>query len=324
MGNFQDCLGSFQTYRASAEVHLQNDLLHPGQAEKSELMVALRSNASTLLSEAKILLSFSPNAVLDNEDRNHINESRLLKSISRDASTAMQQLIRVAGNSIIVNSAAPAYNDALTHPHGIGILTGDPVVSVPQSLDDTCWRIGGSAPVVLKLLDLARTKDEVLRAVQIVFASLEGSWRNSEAMERENGYGVLAGLMREKLGFGSIFGETHSSRPHAAPVDIRQREELALELLRLTLSFVGYSEVNPEDALLINGLAYRFLLVDFDTWRRAPIATQKLYYSQFVHYAAKGKHHRFNSKRLIRMRTWYTFPHITNAYSSPRYCEEVT
>jgi hypothetical protein len=151
---------------------------------------------------------------------------------------------------------------------------------------------------------LARTKDEVLRAVQVVFESLEGSWRNSEAMERENGYGVLAGLMREKLGFGSIFGESISSRPYAAPVDIRQREELALELLRLTLSFVGYSEVNPEDALLINGLAYRFLLVDFDTWRRAPIATQKLYYSQFVHYAARGRHHKFNSKRLIRMRKY--------------------
>jgi hypothetical protein len=267
-------------------------------------MAALRQYASTLLPEPKILISFSPNAVLDNEDRNHVNETRLIKSLSREASKNLQQLIRVAGKSIIVNSAAASYNEALTHAHGIAILTGDPVVSVPQSLDDTCWRIGGSAPVVLKLLDLARTKDEVLRAVQIVFNSLEGSWRNSEAMERENGYGVMAGLMREKLGFGSIFGESISSRPYAAPVDVRQREELALELLRLTLSFVGYSEVNPEDALLINGLAYRFLLVDFDTWRRAPIATQKLYYSQFVHYAAKGRHHKFNSKRLIRMRKY--------------------
>ena len=110
--------------------------------------------------------------------------------------------------------------------------------------------------------------------------------------------------MREKLGFGSLFGDVSSvsHRPPPLPVDLAQREELALELLRMTLKFVGYSETKPETAVMINSLAYRFLLVDFDTWRRAPIATQKVYYGQFVHYAAKGNHHRFNAKRLIRMR----------------------
>jgi hypothetical protein len=301
-GNFQDCLGSFQTYRASAEIHLQNELQHQAHAEKSELMSALRQSANKLVPESMLLLSFTANGVLDNSDQNHVDETRLIKFLSRDASTALRNALRSRGNFLAVNSAVPSYNEALTLPHGLAFLKGDPVVSVPQALDDSCWRLGGSAPVLLKLLDLARTKDEVLSAVRVIFQALEGSWRNSEAMERENGYGVLAGLMREKLGFGSIFGDSNQSRPPPIPVDLGQREELALELLRLTLSFVGYNEVNPEDALLINGLAYRFLLVDFDTWRRAPIATQKLYYSQFVHYAAKGKHHRFNSKRLVRMR----------------------
>jgi hypothetical protein len=304
VGNFQDSLGSFQTYRASSEVHLKNEQLHPAQPDRSELMAALRQHASVLVPESKIIISFSPTFTLDSDDQNQVNESRLIKNLPSDAASSLNRTLRTRGTCVIVNSAVSPISEAAIVSHGLGFLTGDPVVMVPQALDDACWRLGGSAPVVLKLLDLARTKDEVIRAVQIVFASLENNWRNSEAIERENAYGVLAGLIREKLGFGSLFGDTGlaSNRPLPLPVDLRQREELALELLRMTLAFVGYSETHPENALLINGLAYRFLLVDFDTWRRAPIATQKVYYGQFVHYAAKGKYHKFNAKRLVRMR----------------------
>jgi hypothetical protein len=307
VGNYQDSLGSFQTYRASSEVHLKNEQLHPAQPDKSELMAALRQHASALVPESKIIISFSPTFTLDSDDQNQVNESQLIKNLPSDAASSLNRTLRTHGTCVIVNSAVTPISEAAITSHGLGFLTGEPVVSVPQALDDACWRLCGSAPVVLKLLDLAKTKDEVIRAVQIIFASLENNWRNSEAIERENAYGVLAGLIREKLGFGSLFGDTGlaSNRPLPLPVDLKQREELALELLRMTLAFVGYSEINPENALLINGLAYRFLLVDFDTWRRAPIATQKVYYGQFVHYAAKGKHHKFNAKRLVRMRKFY-------------------
>lgn len=301
-GNFQDCLGGFQTYHASAELNRLNELLHPGQEENSDILAAVRKKASLLSPEYQLSLSFLPSAVLDNEDHNHVNEAKLIKSLSKEAARMMQNLIRAGGNSIIVNCAIPSFNEALTQPHGVGVLTGDPVFIVPQSLDDACWRIAGSAAVCLKLVELARTKDAVLRATEILFRSIEDSWRNSEAMERENGFGVLAGILHEKLGFGSVFEDRGLARPVPTPVDITEREELALDLLRLILQFVGYDEVHPEESLIINPLAYRILLVDFDTWRRTPIATQKLYYSQFVNFATKSKNQKFNTKRLTRMR----------------------
>jgi beige protein homolog 1 len=308
VGNLQDALGLFQTYRASAEIHIMNEKLNPEDPEKSDIMAAMTYPAGTMLPESKILISFSPKAVLDSEDRNHINETRLLKSLSRDAAGSLRQAIQQHGSSVIVNSAIPSYNEAMTSSCGIAILTGDPIVVVPNSLDDACWQIGGVAPVMLKLLDMSRTKDQVLRAVHILFQSLEGSWRNSEVVEREQAiaYGVLAGLLREKLGFGSIFATDSSvstARSDLA-VEPAEREELALELLRMILAFVGYSEIHPENALMINSLAYRYLLVDFDTWRKAPIATQKLYYGQFVHYTAKGQHYKYNMKRIVRMRKY--------------------
>lgn len=300
-GNFQDCLGGFQTYRASAELNRLNELLHPNQEEKSDIITAIRQKASMLSPEFRLYLSFLPAAVLDNEDRNHVNEARLIKSLSKDAAKMLQRLIRAGGNSVIINGAIPSFNEALTHPHGVAILTGGPMVLVPQALDDACWRIAGSAAVGLRLVELARTKDAVLRATDILLKSVEDSWRNSEAMERENGFGVLAGILREKLGFGSVFEERGHARLASAPVDPSEREELALELLRRILCFVGYDEAHPEKSLIINPLAYRVLLVDFDTWRRTPIATQKLYYSQFVHFASKSRDHKFNVKRLVRM-----------------------
>ncbi|KAF2398110.1 beach-domain-containing protein [Trichodelitschia bisporula] len=302
-GNFQDCLGSFQTYRASAELNQHNELLHPGQEENSEIVSAIRQKASLLLGENQLLLSFSPSAVMDNDDTNNINEAKLAKSLSKEARRNMQRVIRAGGNSIIINAAVPSLNEALTQPHGVAILTGDPVVSVPQSLDDACWRLAGSAAACLKLVELARTKDAVLRATKILFQSVESSWRNSEAMERENGFQVLAGLLREKLGFGSILGDAGNRKPYCAPVDPSEREELALELLRAVLQFVGYDEKNPEGSIIINPLAYRVLLVDFDTWRKSPMATQKLYYSQFVHFTVRSRNQKFNSRRLIRMRS---------------------
>lgn len=305
-GNFQDVLGSFQTYRDSAALSLRNELDNPGKEDQSEIASATKQKASHVLAESRIILSFSPDMVLDNEDHNHVDESRLVGNLSRDAARMLKRILRSGGNAVILNAAVPSINDALTHPNGVAILTGEPVVCVPQALDGACWQLAGSAALGLKLVELARSKDDVLLATQIFFQILENSWRNSEAVERD-GYQVLAGLLREKLGLSSIFADASRTRAHAGPVEKNEREELALEALRMILRFVGYNEEKPEESLLVNPLAYRVLLVDFDTWRKTPIATQKLYYSQFMHFTSENStNHQYNSKRLVRMRMYGT------------------
>jgi len=61
------------------------------------------------------------------------------------------------------------------------------------------------------------------------------------------------------------------------------------------------------ESFIINPLAYRVLLIDFDTWRKSAPITQELYYKQFVTFAVNSKFHEFNSRRLQRMRKdWRT------------------
>ena len=301
-GNYQDCLGSFQTYRASAVLNLRNESLHPGKEEKSDILSAIRSKAGSLLPESKIILNISATVVLDDNDQNSIDETQLLKFISKTAGRNLRNVTRGGRNALAINGAIPSINEALLHSSGFAVLTGDPTVVVPQSLDDAAWRIGGCAAVGIALVEAARTPDDVLQALKTLFESVQENWRNSEAMERENGFGVLATLLSAKLSRGTV-DTAITPRSPKVPATIPQTTfNLPLEVLLEILRFVGYRTDKPEDSVIINPLAYRVLLVDTDLWRNAEREVQKLYYDQFIVFGSRSKFYHFNAKRLSRMR----------------------
>ena len=301
-GNYQDCLGSFQTYRASAVLNLRNESLHPGKEEKSDILSAIRSKAGALLPESKILLNISAAVVLDDNDENNIDETHLLKFVSKTAGKNLRNVTRGGRNALAINGAIPSINEALLHSSGFAVLTGDPTVIVPQALDDTAWRIGGCAAVGLALLEASHSPDEVLRALDILLESVQENWRNSEAMERENGFGVLSTLLNTKMASGSIDNPKVSNSPLPLSSDQLPPSSFPLKILTKILKFVGYRVDKPEESVIINPLAYRILLVDNENWRNAEPPVQKLYYEQFVSFAVRSKFHQFNSKRLARMR----------------------
>ncbi|CZR63760.1 probable beige protein homolog [Phialocephala subalpina] len=299
-GNFQDCLGGFQTYEASAALGMRNELMHPGKDENSDILNAIREKASMVLPESRIVLSILPTAVLGDDDRHKEYESQLLRGLNGIAANNLFQLTHNNGTSVAINGSVPCVNDALTRAHGTTVLTGDPVVVVPQSLDNTMWRLGGFTGIALKLVEDANTKDDIVRAVEILFESIKGSWRNSEAVEKENGYAILGALLRGKVGAGVVVSS--KSGPEPSVMTSEDRDQLSFQLLSLVLDFVGYNHEKPEDSYIINPLAYRILLVDFDMWRKTALITQRLYYRQFIVFGVKSKFHEFNSRRLLRMR----------------------
>lgn len=297
-GNFQDCLGGFQTYEASAALGLRNEMLHPGKEEgSSDILKAIRDKASGIMPEQKVLLSTLPTAVFRTD--NQFLDSFLFRSLSRGAASNLFQLTTKSGTSIAINAALPCINDALVRAHGVAVLTGAAIVATPYNFDDNLWRIGGFTPVALKLVERAKSADEFLRAVELMFLSIKKSWRNSEAMERDNGYAILGMLLRAKLGYATSGSDIPAWRLLLTP---EERDKLSFQLLSLVLDFVGYKHASPVESFIINPLAYRILLIDFDTWRKAATMTQELYYRQFVTFAVNSKFHEFNSRRLQRMR----------------------
>ncbi|KAJ9660695.1 beige protein-like 1 [Neophaeococcomyces mojaviensis] len=301
-GNMQDCLGSFQTYDASAALNFRNESLNAGNEHSSQLSLAIRQKGSSVLPEDTILLNISPAAVLDNDDRNNIDESQLIRSLSKIAAKNLFSYTRAGANAVVVNGAVPAINDALVQSNGVAMLMGEPVVTVPQSMEDVSWRLGGCAPIGLSLIAKARTTEEVAIAVDILLETVKNSWRNSEVMERNNGYNILSSLLRDKLVMPHSNTNDQGKSAVAIPTPSLDRSGLALKLLKSILSFLGFDYEDTSKSMINNPLAYKVLLVDNSVWRNHHFETQEFYFRQFVVFAKESVHMKFNLKRLSRMR----------------------
>ncbi|KAJ6781729.1 hypothetical protein PWT90_05226 [Aphanocladium album] len=297
-GNFQDTLGGFQTYEASAQLGLRNEIAHPGKDESSDILKAVRDKASVLLPESKVLLSILPSATLP--ENVQFLDTGLLRSLPRSAARALFMASNKDGAPLAINSAVPNIADALFKPQGIASFRGSPTIALPSYLDENFWRLAGFTSLALKLLERAASIEETIRSLEIMFHCIRTSWRNSEAMERDNGYSILAMLLRYKMGFANgLATDFFAIKLH---LSAEERDSLAFRVLSLVLGFVGYNHENPLDSLIVNPLAYRILLIDLDLWRKSAPRIQELYYKQFVTFAVNSKHHEFNSRRLIRMR----------------------
>lgn len=299
-GNLQDCLGSFQTYEASAALNFRNESLNAGNENSSQLSIAIRQKAGTIIAEDSILLNISPAAVLDNDDRNNIDESQLIKSLSRTAARNLFSYTRSGANAVAINGAVPAINDALVQANGVAMLMGEPVVTVPQSLDSVSWRLGGCSTIGLSLVDKARTTEDVATAVDILLETIKESWRNSEVMERNSGYNILSSLIKDKLTSSPNVTDIKASAAIATPG--MDRNSLSLRLLKSVLKFLGYDENEPSRSMINNPLAYKVLLIDNSVWRLHHFETQELYFQQFVAFAKESVHSKFNLRRFSRMR----------------------
>ncbi|KAK5719498.1 beige protein-like 1 [Elasticomyces elasticus] len=299
-GNYQDCLGPLLTYRASAELNRYNELLHPEKSDKSDIVTATESRGSEVMPENRLMLSLNALAVVSLDGRGGALQGAKFE-LNRKAQTRYQLLAQKA-RAIAINLAIPTVNEAISRSYGTGILTGDPVVAIPKRIDDSTWCLAGCLPLVVRLLESASTRTAFLQAVKIYFECVNDNWRISEAMEKGNGFGMLAMIIRQKLGIDAGGPPTASSSRSCAQLSMDDRQQLPAELLRLILDYVGYRSLRPEDSMLVNPMAYRVLLVDFDTWRRCDVETQKLYYQQFVQFVSLNRHQAFNAKRLVRMR----------------------
>ncbi|KAG6033755.1 hypothetical protein E4U41_006809, partial [Claviceps citrina] len=297
-GNYQDSLGGFQTYEASATLGLRNEITHPGKDEDSDILRAIRDKASALLPEAKVILSILPTATFP--ENVQFFDTGVLRSLPRVAARNLFRLSNQEGTPLAINCAVPSLPDALFTAQGLASFRGGPIVAVPSYLDENLWRLAGFTPLALKLLERATSAEDTIRAVNIMFHCIRKSWRNSEAMERDNGYGIMGMLLRFKLGFGSqTSGEATAARLMISNED---RDSLLFRILSSILGFIGYNHSDPIDSFIVNPLAYRILLIDLDIWRRSAPRIQELYYKQFLTFSVNSKHHEFNSRRLTRMR----------------------
>lgn len=296
-GNFQDTLGSFQTYRASASVNLENEKLHPGHENDSLISAAVKSPAGKVNDESNFLISIS---------------AKFLRSRASLRSDGLRGPIRVANSAtglatghsyVIANAAIPSLYKTISRKAASASILGGTDVIQGFSMQDASWRLFGCQPLILSMVAKAETPDQLLDAVRISFESFNHDWRSSEAMERGGGYGVLSWLLRKKL---LIDDQTISTQDGLSIVNIKvetpgQLETLALSLLRSTLQYTTLNYDSVSKALIANPLAYRMIIIDNDLWQYAGGEAQQLYFEQIAIFLSHSEYRDFNAKRLTRM-----------------------
>ncbi|KAL8889466.1 MAG: hypothetical protein Q9215_003257 [Flavoplaca cf. flavocitrina] len=327
-GNYQDCLGSFNTYQAASSLKIRNDCLHSGKPQHSDIIRAMEMGAGKLLPEKTIMLGLSPWNVLSIHNIGSPEESNAPVYLSKTATRMAKTLSHKGHDYLVINGSIPSFSDALCRPPGFAVPTGGPAVTLSQKFDDAAWQIGGCTGILLDQLEKSNDDDATLRALNCVFECIQDNWRCSEAMEKDNGFAILSALLSRKID-GRAEELRNGRRTDTADTTQQQKvnnedveAEFSLKLLTLILKFLGYRPDKPEDSVLNNPLAYRILVVDVDYWRRMHPSVQKLYYDQFLVFGTRSRYHGFNAKRLSKMRIikkWLdalkTEPFRTNSFS---------
>ncbi|OAD02252.1 hypothetical protein MUCCIDRAFT_143984 [Mucor lusitanicus CBS 277.49] len=277
---FQDSLRQFQTYEASASLFLTLRSMSKSKANQTtrrdsvqtQTMLAnvMKSTHFQSIPEHKILFAFFACNTLAEGHRTGLTLSGL--SDTTLATIAME----IDHSHMVINAAIPKLDTAVYMPRNMGYLAGGPTVAYPFGLDESIWKIGGCA-IALKLIERSETPETLCKATAILFEIIRYSWRNSEDMERCHGYEILAYLLKQK------------------------RDLITPELIELLLVFIGKNPHSPEDSIINNPLAYRYVILNFEVWKKTAISVQRAQLDQFILFLNTSKLRNFNSKRLPKI-----------------------
>ncbi|WWC88365.1 uncharacterized protein L201_003276 [Kwoniella dendrophila CBS 6074] len=250
-GNLQEPLGKFLTYEGatSINIHLSN-LARVGNDKK--------------------MFTHSSNSILVRAIRSGpaIPEDIILLSLAaRDFDPAL---------GACTNAAIPHPLRAKQLRHGLARLVGNISPFSATSLDESTTAVGGGL-VLLKLVDLSRTKEELIATLGMFKDMIKDSWSASEEMERIHGFDLLAAILRPKM--SQLFDE---------------------QCAKILLSMLGINMDKPSTATVHNSVAYRSLGLEFELWSYAPDDIVRFYLKHFEYLLSTSKHKRFNVLRTFQ------------------------
>jgi hypothetical protein len=183
---------------------------------------------------------------------------------------------RISGSAVMVDHHSGSIGMS-TKADQIG--TKNHVLSViTRSFCHDLYQLGGVGSL-LYTIGMSKTPEATLACTKLLLSAIGSSWRNSEAIERLNGYEFLARHIKQK------------------PSD-----HLTNDLLAVILEFIGISS-----QLITNPLAYRFLVLDLTVWAHANKHVQISLLNQFRIFIMTEDVSSYNCRRLTKMQATKKF-----------------
>ncbi|BEI85638.1 hypothetical protein CcaverHIS002_0510390 [Cutaneotrichosporon cavernicola] len=251
-GNMQEAAGKFLTYEDATAININLHALAAGQKAallpaNSQLVRAISSGPA--IPEDNIMLSLSAADVLPSQSGEEEG---------------------------VLNGAVPHISRARDFTYARAHLVGSIFPYAMSDMDVVAGSAGGGV-LVLKLVDLASTPDELRTTLGVLWDMLRYSWAASEEMERIRGYDLLAAILRPKMG---------------ALVDTQCAEGI--------LAFLGIDINDPSSARVQCSAGYKALGLDLELWAHAQLPTLTLYLQHFQALLAESQYRRFNQLRTFQ------------------------
>ncbi|EPY52909.1 beige protein [Schizosaccharomyces cryophilus OY26] len=264
-GSFQGSINEFLTYKASAELSLE--------------VQASNLNAEDVLRNIKSISSSSIAFTACAKNYINISDPRLSDFSSFSVLDTLKNLQDQFYSYVYINRAVPSYNQifSIDQP-SFGVSSGSVTPVVMPSFSDALYNVGGSS-ILLKLVSIAETEDELNFGLLFFLSAIEDNWRFSEQVEQGHSFEILAKLLR--------------SKSHLL---------ISEETLRSISSKAGIHHERFKHPFIINPLLFRYLMLDFDLWSKAKnnhLVIQQLGY--IVSLIENNEYSALNIKRLMRM-----------------------
>ncbi|KAI7902409.1 uncharacterized protein BX663DRAFT_435824, partial [Cokeromyces recurvatus] len=293
---FQDSLHQFQTYETSTSLFLKlKDMIKPtistrrNSIQTQRLLSDIMKNAHfQRISENKISLALFAG--------NMLSEGTGLTLTGLSEAAEMFIKTELDYSRLILNSSIPKLDNAIYMPKSMGYLTGESIIAYPYGLDESLWKIGGCV-IALKLIEQSKTSETLCKTMTFLFQIIRYSWRNSQDMERCHGYEILAYILKTK------------------------RDLITEEIFELLLVFIGKNPYSLEDSMINNPLAYRYIILNFEIWKKTPISVQKAQLDQFILFLETSRNRYFNLKRLPKI---HLVKKVLLAFRMNIYAKELT
>ncbi|EMR10041.1 hypothetical protein PNEG_01795 [Pneumocystis murina B123] len=239
--------------------------------EKIINMDILKNENITSILYNKVLFYICNDSILDISISNKWDDSeKINKKIMQIAPK------KIDNNLIILNKAVPFSNNYIINRERIGWFIGNPINVIVNNTEDSIFYIGGPT-LGLKLIEISKTPNDVICATKLTFSFIKNNRRNLEHMEKNHGYEILAKILKNKENIHNIC------------------------LLNSILIFIGCKELDSKNSIILNPLAYKFLILDFEIWKKADEKTIKLYMQHFLSLVLKSSYAKFNIKCLDKM-----------------------
>lgn len=133
----------------------------------------------------------------------------------------------------------------------------------PNPIHAGLYSIGGTS-IILRILESSldvpnvKVRDTIFcKGLIILLTILSNNWRLTKEFEDFNGYGILSIFL-------SKFKQQNKLLTFNLILNVKTNNDQDENLLTMLLCFCGYDFINPYESIIINPLAYRLLVLNFD------------------------------------------------------------